>query len=309
MGVGIKSYIDDLFKYLDIYETNYVEFKTEAFLQTYNGIYAVFQALRKQRDNAVDVDQYFLQKIKQSPVSSSDLRQLSIQVMITYFESEADTDGQSNKSYLYCRDLRPVKRDASFFEEYLVPILFREGSLNNNLRLNAFFLDEIGRFINKFAKTLNADISPEEFESFSDPVKFLELARRKLELGNELLRDRNSLEFHLMGIGSFEKLASRGKTYDYYLKEWSYLVKISLWSKLKDFFSVLWSGIKDLFTSFNYFRLSLTQRRAAYLFYGLIIVLFIFLAIYIPVKWQSYSSNKLRSLEQRAITTQKAIGK
>lgn len=309
MAVGIKSYIDDLFKYLDVYETSYAEFKTEAFLQTYNGIYAVFQALRKQRDKAIDVDQYFLERVRQSPISSSDLRQLSVQVLITYFESEADTDGQSNKTYLYCRDLRPIKRDASFFEEHLVPILFREGSLNNNIRLNAFFLDEIGRFVNKFATTVNADISPEKFDSFADPLKFLELARRRLELGNELLKDRNSLEFHLMGVDAFTKLASRGRVYDHYLKEWGYLVKTSFWLKVKDFFSALWGSIKGLFSSFNYFRLSLTQRKAAYLFYGFIIVIFIFLAIYIPVSWKSYSGNKLINLEERAVTTQNAIGK
>ena len=309
MAVGIKSYIDDLFKYLDTYETRYTEFKTEAFLQTYNGIYAVFQALRKQRDKAVDVDQYFLDRVKTSPISSSDLRQLSIQVLITYFESEADTDGQSNRAYLYCRDLRPVKRDAAFFEEHLIPILFREGSLNNNLRLNAFFLDEIGRFINSFAKAVKADISPEAFDSLSDPLKFLELARRRLELGSELLKDRNSLEFHLINIGAFEKLASRGKIFDYYLKEWNYLVKTSFWLRVKNFLAVLWGSLKGIFSSFNYFRLSVTQRNPAYLFYGLIIVIFIFLAIYVPVKWKSYSGNRLIDLEQRAITTQNAINR
>ena len=41
----IKSYINDLFKYLDKFENRYDEFKTEAFVQTYNGIYAVFTTL------------------------------------------------------------------------------------------------------------------------------------------------------------------------------------------------------------------------------------------------------------------------
>ena len=118
--MDIKSYIDELFTYLDTFENRYSEFETQAFMQTYNGIYAVFQALRQQRDKAVDVDQYFLNKIQKSPLSSSDLRQLCLQVLITFFESEADIDGQSNNSYLYCRDLRPVKRDISFFEDYLL---------------------------------------------------------------------------------------------------------------------------------------------------------------------------------------------
>lgn len=309
MAEGIKSYIEDLFRYLDIYETRYAEFKTEAFFQTYNGIYAVFQALRKQRDKAIDVDQYFLDKIKQAPISSSDLRQITIQALITYFESEADTDGQSNKAYLYCRDLRPVKRDASFFEEHLVPLLFREGSLNGNLQVNSFFLNEIGRYINKFAKGVRADLSPEEFGALSDPMKFLELARRRIELGSELLKDRNSLEFHLQRVDTFRKLSERNRIFDNYLKEWNYLVETSFWARLKSSLTELWGKLKGLFSSFGYFRLSLTQRKPAYLLYSLIIIIFILLAIYIPLKWNSYSHNKFIEFENKATTTQEAINR
>lgn len=84
MSESIKTYIQDLFRYLEDYESNYSEFKTEAFFQTYNGIFAVFQALRKQRDKAVEVDLFFLENIKQAPLSSSDLRQLTIQILITF---------------------------------------------------------------------------------------------------------------------------------------------------------------------------------------------------------------------------------
>ncbi|MCK4655385.1 MAG: hypothetical protein KAT85_00085, partial [candidate division Zixibacteria bacterium] len=55
----IKTYVEDLFKYLKTYEKNYSQFKTEAFFQTYNGIYAVFQALQQQRDKAVELDYIF----------------------------------------------------------------------------------------------------------------------------------------------------------------------------------------------------------------------------------------------------------
>ncbi len=70
MSAGITSYIQDIFKYIDSYEKNYDSFDMEAFLQTYNGIYAVFQALREQRERAVEVDQNFLERIKQGPLSS-----------------------------------------------------------------------------------------------------------------------------------------------------------------------------------------------------------------------------------------------
>ena len=122
--MDIKTYIEDLFKYIDAFENRAADFDTEAFLQTYNGIYAVFQAMREDRDKAIGVDQFFLEWIKKTPLNASDLRQLVIQVLITYFESEADIDGKSNKSYLYCRDLRPTKRDISYFEGSLVRLLF-----------------------------------------------------------------------------------------------------------------------------------------------------------------------------------------
>nr|MBN2276498.1 hypothetical protein [candidate division Zixibacteria bacterium] len=309
MAESIKSYIEDLFNYLDVYETNYSAFETEAFLQTYHGIYAVFQALRKQRDKAVEVDLYFLDKIKQAPISSSDLRQLTVQVLITYFESEADTDGQSNRAYLYCRDLRPVKRDAAFFEQHLVPVLIREGRLNNNLKLNAFLLNEIARYINKFASALDTNLSPEQFGAMADHSKILELAQRRISLGTELVKDRNTLEFHLQRVGDFEKLSAKNKLFAHYLEDWRYLVKTSFWSKLQAALGTLWGKFTGTFKSFRYFRLSLSQRKPAYLLQSLLIIIFIFLAIYVPLKWVSYSRERLQNFENRAKQTQNAINR
>jgi len=309
MSESIKTYIEDLFNYLETYENNYSDFKTEAFFQTYNGIFAVFQALRRQRDKAVEVDLYFLQKIKQAPLSSSDLRQLTLQVLITFFESEADTDGQSNQAYLFCRDLRPIKRDASFFEEHLNPLLYREGSLNNNLQLNGFFLKEISRYINKFAHTVKVDMNPEEFNALPDPGKLLELSRRRIELGDQLMNDRNTLEFQLQRIGIFNKLSEKSKMFDHYLRDWDYLITTSFWSRLQSRLSELWGKFKGLFKSFNYFRLSLLQRKPAYLFYGLVIIIFILLAVYVPMRWNQYSLDKYQEFEQQAVETHNAISK
>lgn len=309
MSQGIKDYIEDLFKYLNIYESNYASFQTEAFFQTYNGIGAVFQALRKQRDKAVEVDQYFLEKMRQGPLTSSDLRQITIQVLITFFESEADTDGQSNRAYLFCRDLRSIKRDVAYFEEHLIPLLFRPGSLNENFALNEFFLNEIGRYITKFSSAVHSDLTPEQFAALPDPKKFLELSRRRKDLGDDLIKDRNSLEFHLQSVGDFNKLYQRGALLEYYLRKWNYLIETSFWARVKSVAAELWGKFKGLFSSFRYFRLSLAQRNSAWMFYGIIIVVFIFLAIYVPIKWNSHTKNKLSELEQRAVTTQNAINR
>jgi hypothetical protein len=300
----IKAYIEDLFKYLDIFEKHPEQLEIEAFLQTYNGIYAVFQALREQRDKAVEVDQYFLDKIRQAPLNASDLRQLSIQIMISYFESEADKDGQSNKAYLYCRGLRAVKQDAPFFEGHLVPLLFKGGGLNNNFRLNSFFLNEISRYMNKFGKRVQVSLNPEEFAAMPDHLKFLELARRRIELGSDLLKDRNSLEFHLQRINAFAKIGQKGQLYDHYLTEWRYLSKTSFWAKLKDSLGKLLGKIKGAFSSSRYFRLVITQRSAAYFYYFFVIVLFVFLAVYIPIRWNKYSERKFGEFQERAAKMQ-----
>ncbi|MFH2036427.1 MAG: hypothetical protein ABIJ45_08490, partial [Candidatus Zixiibacteriota bacterium] len=305
----IKEYIEDLFDYLNKYENSYDNFKTEAFFQTYHGISAMFQALRQQRDKAIEVDQYFLSKIKQGPLTSSDLRQLTIQVIITFFESEADTDGQSNKTYLYCRDLRTAKRDVTFFEESLVPMLFRTGSLNNNFELNSFLLGEIGRYISKFASGVHTDMSPEAFLSKSDPMKILELSRRRTDLGSELAKDRNSLEFHLQGVGEFNKLSEKNKIFEQYLRAWGYLVENSFWSIVKAKASDIWSRILNLFSSFRYFRLSLTERNSAYFYYSILILIFVLLAIYVPIKWNNTTKDKLNELEQRATSTYESANK
>ncbi|MBN1211603.1 MAG: hypothetical protein JXA92_03420 [candidate division Zixibacteria bacterium] len=307
--MDIKAYIEDLFRYLETFETAYVQFDTEAFLQTYNGIYTVFKTLRQQRDDALDVDRYFLERVKKTPLTSSDLRQLVIQVLITYFESEADTDGQSNRAYLYCRDLRPTKRDATFFEEHLIPILFREGSLNNNYRLHTFFLREIARYINKFARPVDPNLTPEAFAAMSDPQKFLELMQRRMAMGDGLLNDRSSLEFHLQRVDIFNKLGKKNKLFERYLTDWQYLSKTNFWSKVKTSLTEIWGKIKGTFTSFRYFRLVMTQRRAAYLYYGAIILIFIFLAIWIPSKWGSYYNQQLEDFQKHAVEVQQGAVK
>ncbi len=307
--IAVRSYVDDLFRYLDTYENSYAQFETEAFLQTYNGICAVFQALRKQRDKAIALDEHFLDKVKQSPLTSSDLRQLTTQVLITFFESEADIDGLSNHAYSYCRGVRGVKQDVPFFENHLVPLLFREGSLTNNYRLNSFLLNEIARYVNRFGKSLKTDLNPEQFAALGDPLKFLELARRRQQLGADIITDRTSLEFHLQRVETFTKLKQKSRLYEHYLKEWNYLREKSFWSRVKAALGELGGKIKGVFFSWRYFRLVLTQRNPAFLFYGLIIVFFILLAVYVPVKWGDYTQGRLHQFEKRSHTVQGDTGK
>ncbi|RKX26920.1 MAG: hypothetical protein DRP45_02305 [Candidatus Zixiibacteriota bacterium] len=295
----IRSYIDDLFRYIDTYENKYSEFQVEAFLQTYNGIYAVFQTLRQNRDEAVRVDQYFLEKVRQSPLSSSDMRQLTLHLLVSFFESEADVDGRSNEAYSFCRGLRSVKQDIPFIENHLVDLLFHEGGLNNNFRLNTFFLGEMVRFIRKFGKSLQAGLSPEAFDRLRDPLKMLELARRKLELGGNLLKDRATLEFHLKQVDAFEKLKLRGRIIETYLKDWDYLVTSSFWSTVKSFLGVQWGKVKGAFRSWRYFKLVTTQRSPAYVFYGAIMALAIIMAIMVPRWWQSYEETQLQEFKER----------
>lgn len=302
----IKTYIEKLFSYLDTYESRYAEFETEAFLQTYNGIIAVFQALRQQRNDALDVDQFFLSRIKQAPLTSSDLRQVTVQVLITFFESEADTDGQSNQAYSYCRGLRAVKQDIPFFENHLVPLLFEEGGLNNNDRLRIFLVGEIARYMNKFGRRLEPNLAPESFQAMTDPLKVLELQRRRLELGTALISDRTSLEFHLQRIDYFDKLRARGRMYEYLLKEWGYLKTADFWGRIKTALGELGGKFAGAFSSFGYLKLILTQRNPAYLFYTVIIVVFVLLAIYVPMKWQDYSDQRLQEFQEHADQVQQS---
>ncbi len=300
MAAEIESYIDDLFNYLDIYKNRQSEFKTEAFLQTYNGVSAVFNTLRQQRDEAVHVDLYFLNKIKATPLADSDLRELTIQILITYFESEADTDGQSNKAFSYCRGLRTVKQDVPYFENYLMPLLLKERSLKDNFKLNTFFLNEIARYINKFGRPLNPNMTPEKFASKNNPLKLLELTRRRQQLGKDLVSDRNSLEFDLKRLGVFDKVSEKNKLIAQYFDEWKYCEKGDFLSKVKGWLSEFGGKFGGAFSSFRYFRLVITQRKAAYLFYSLIIILFLLLAVYVPSKWRENSQTKFEQLQKRA---------
>lgn len=295
--LAVKTFVEDLFRYLENFESNPQQFATEAFLQTYTGIGAVFQALRQQRDQAIELDQFFLDKIKQAPLTSSDLRQVTVQVLIAFFEAEADIDGRSNRSYTYVRGLRAVKQDVPFIENHLAPLLFSEGSLNNNYPLCQFFLGEMAKYMNTFGKPLQASMSPEAFAALSDPLKFLELARRRLQLGKELMQDRAGLEFHMSRVEGFVKLAARSPLFDHLLKNWEYVVKAGgFWSKVTEFLGGLGGKFKGVFSSSRYFRMSLSQRNPAYGFYGIVIILFLLLALYVPLKWSEYRQDKLEEM-------------
>ncbi len=296
----MKPYIDDLFKYIDTYESNYSQFETEAFLQTYNGIVTVYQTLRGDRNQAVEVDYYFLDKIKLHPLTSSDLRQLAVQTLITRFESEVDTDGRANQAYSYCRNLRPVKQDVPFFEKNLAQLLFTEGSLNNNYRLNAFLLQEMAAYINKYGKSVKSDMNPEEFDGLSDPLKMLELQRRRLALGMNLAKDRTTLEFHLQRVATFNRIGTKGRLYDHYLTQWGYLARTTLWARFNNWLKDLGAKFRGAFQSFGYFRLLSTQRKLAYLTYTLLMVVFLGLALGTIQFWKSYEEKKLDEFQKKA---------
>lgn len=294
----VNTYVDDLFRYIDRFENEPTRFDTEAFLQTYNGVYAVFQALRQQRGQAIEVDQFFLAKIKETNLSRSDLRLLTIQILITYFEAEADIDGQSNKSYLYCRDMRQTKRDVAYFENYLAPLLFAEAGLNWNFRLTAFFLGEMARYMNTYGKRLEADMPPEAFNALSESSRFMLLARRRLELGEDLLAERASLEFHLKQVNAFSKLSLPGPIHKEFLTEWGYLSTAGVWSRFRVWLTEFFGKFRGAFSSWRYLRLLVRQRNPAYLFYSLLIILCVFLAIYVPSRWRSYSDEQQQKLER-----------
>lgn len=299
--VAVKKYLEDLFRYLDAFEKDSSRFETEAFLQTYNGIFAVFQALRQQRDQAVEVDRYLLDHIKKGPLNSSDLRLLTLQMLVTFFEVEVDIDGQSNKAFTYCRGLRPVKQDVPFFEDHLLPTLFKPGSLHDNFRLNSFLLAELARFMNAYGKPLDPNLTPEAFAAMSQPQKLLQLQRRRLQMGPGLLEDRGSLEFHLSRVQTFDKMIERDELARRYLREWGYLSETSFWARVKEALSEAAGKGKGAFSNWRYLKLVLTQRRPAYLFYGFIIVLFVFLAFWVPNQWMSYQQQRLEQFQQRAI--------
>jgi hypothetical protein len=304
----IKSYVEDLFKYLRRYEKDYSQFKTEAFFQTYNGIYTVFQALREQRDKAVELDYVFLDRVREVPLKESDLREITVQVLITFFESEADTDGRSNQAYGHCRGLRAMKQDVPYFERHLVPLLFKEGSLKGNFRLNSFLLNEIARYLNKFGRHIDADLAPEKFNAMSDPMKMLELARRRMELGDSLLKDRESLEFHLQRVDAFTKLKARSKILRLYLSDWNYLKKRDFWSRVGNWFGEFFGKFRGAFSSGRYFRLVMSQRKPAYLVYSIIAMIFLLAAIVVPMLWSKHADSKLRDFRERASEVQKGVG-
>lgn len=296
----MKSYVHNLFTYIEAYETNYSDFQTEAFLQTFNGIVAAFHSLRTDRNQAVELDYYFLDRLKLAPMNSSDMRQLTLQLIVTRFEAEADNDGRSNQAYAYCRNLRSAKQDVAFFENKLINLVFAEGSLNNNQVLALFFLKEIATYINTYGKPVSNDLTPEAFDGMSEPLRMLELQRRRLAFGTELTRDKSSLEFHLKRVDKFSRLGAAGALYEAFLSDWGYLAQTSFWAQVTAWLGNLGAKFRGSFQSFAYFRLLCTQRKLAYFYYLALIVILLILAWQIPVLWSNHSDEVLRQLQEKA---------
>lgn len=301
MSENITAVIDDLFRYVQDYETESGGFNVEAFINTYNGIKAVFQPLREQRRDAVEVDQLLLERIRQVHLSKSDLRQLTIQVLLSYFNAIANTDGTTNKAYYACRQMRKIPMDVRYFEEELMPLLTREGSLKGHLDLNRFFLEQIGKYIKEYGGSFKGNVTPEEFKGMPIQSKILILYLRRLELGNALVRDRNSLEFHMRReSGEFEKMTKSYSIADYYLdSQWKYIEKIGFWTRVKGFVGLAWARFRGSLTSMDYVKLSVAQRPPAYIYYLLIIVIFLFLALAIPLVWSNYRNSELEKFNNR----------
>lgn len=299
----IRQYIDDLFRYISTYESNYSAFDFGAFQQTYNGIRAVFTALREYRDQAVETDYTLLDFIHKAPLKASDLRELTVQTLVTWFEMEVDVDNRSNQAYSYIRGLREVRQDVPYIEEQLLPKLFQPGALNNNPQLHNFFMVELANFMNAYGRPLAIDITPEQFEAKNDPHRVMELCRRRLQLGDSLIQDRSSLEFHLQRVGFFERWARTSKLVESYLEDWDYRARQGSWlSRVQKVLTDALGKFKGLFRSYRYTALMFGQRRPAYFLTIFLIVVWIGIGILVPVLWSSYSDSKLDQLNQRITT-------
>ena len=179
-------------------------------------------------------------------------------------------------------------------------LMFSEGSLNNNFRLNAFLLEEMASYINTYGKSVKSDLNPEAFEGLADPLKMLELQRRRLALGANLIKDRTSLEFHLQRVATFNRVGAKGKLYEQYLTQWNYMASTSLWARLSEWLKELGAKFRGAFQSFGYFRLLTTHRKLAYLTYTLVILIFLGIAFGSMGFWASYEEKKLDEFQQKA---------
>jgi len=102
-----------------------------------------------------------------------------------------------------------VKRDISFFEDHLVALLFMRAVLNNNFRLNEFFSARDCAVSGQIRHPFKDAVSPEQLGRLVTRANFLTLRGRRVALGEDVARDRGSLEFHLQRIDPFTKLGSQ----------------------------------------------------------------------------------------------------
>jgi hypothetical protein len=302
--MDIKGNIDTLFRYVAEFEGRSPQFQTEAFMQTYHGIRAVFKSLVQDRNQAVETDYIFLDHVQRTSPGTSPLRNITAQVLISFFEAEADPDNRSNQAWSYIRSLRPVRPDAIYIEQHLASDLTTPDALHGDLQLSMFLLEQMADYMNKYGRPLDPALTPEAFSALDDHLKLLMLCRRRLELGPALLSERSSLEFALERTGALRGLSESSGLYSACLTRWGYLQESTFWSRVLGVIRPMIAKTKGLFLSTRYTRLLFSERRPAVFLQVFIILVWIALAVLTPVLWRHQNDKHLEELDVRKARVQ-----
>lgn len=144
--------INDLFSKITCYEEGASPFRTNEFIENFNGVISLFPAVRDKVNEIREVDQILSNRSQEFNINRSDLRQICVHLLTMFFKFSANAPSPYDRCYLSSREKRRPHKDAGFITEILTPLVFSPGGFHKDFELKYYFLKQLNEFQRKFGE-------------------------------------------------------------------------------------------------------------------------------------------------------------
>jgi len=293
--------INDLFAKISYYEEGPARFRTHEFTENFNGVMSLFAAVRDKVNEMREIDQLLSRRTQEFNIKRSDLREICVHLLTMFFKFSANAPSPYDRCYLYPREKRTPHKDAAFVSETLTPLVFSSGALRNDFELKYYFLRRLNEFQRKFGgrKPVYDTVSVDEALKLPRSLLFSDLLER-YDQDPARIRKEGMLENRLYQSGKFKSLAEENPFSEYLLLRLEYIEKVPWYKKIR---TEMAKGIERIQGRIHlgFIGYLLTKKRAAYLLYIFFILLFLAVAVAVPLFWKNINLKKLQHLRRNTV--------
>jgi len=303
--------IENIFEQIDDFERGAASFQDKNFIRAFQGVLEYFQVIGEDLEKVRMADQSLLRSVQSTHLQKSALRYLTAHTLTTVFDYMAGAKTKS-EAYVHCRRLRSNQKDSAFFAQELTPKLFDPEGLRGNHGIRYLFMYQTCMLqeVSGDPNPLHDDLSLAEVERMDPNLVVLGLFRRIVKSGSRgSMSQKGTLEYKLTRSNVLSLLAESNPVHELLLKEWGYVEKgKNFWERLRSSLGSALRIVGGSLASFRFFLHFLTQRNGGYLLYGALILLFLWAAIYVPLRLGSYGDKRLEEFIRTSEEVEAVIG-